>query len=336
MSDRSAPPAVKPLSIGILGAAKIAPKALIEPARRRSDVAVVAVAARDPARARAYAAEHGIPRVLPDYGALVADPAIDAVYVALPNGLHGRFTEAALTAGKHVLLEKPSAANADEGAHLVALAARADRVLMEAFHYFFHPLTARWRGLLREGAVGELRRVSASFHTHLPEDDVRFQFAHAGGSTMDLGCYCLHALRWATGAEPEVVAATAVERPRGIDVSMRARLAFPQGVSGDLACGMDRPEGFACELVVEGTAGRLRVENPFLPHLGHRLQVTGAVELDERVAGGITYDHQLEAFLGAVRRAVPPPTGGADAVCTLRAIDAVYIASGLGVRQPTP
>src|SRR5881227_3230768 len=100
-----------PVRIGILGAARIAPMALIRPARNVAAAKVVAVAARDHARAQAFAREHGIERALDSYEALVADPDIDAIYNPLPNSLHGKWTMAALAAGKHVLCEKPFTAN---------------------------------------------------------------------------------------------------------------------------------------------------------------------------------------------------------------------------------
>src|ERR1700732_2148465 len=108
-----------PLRIGILGAAKIAPNALIKPARRVDEVEVVEVAARDKAKADKFAKKQRIGRVHDSYDALLADPDIDAIYNPLPNGLHGRWTIAALKAGKHVLCEKPFTANADE-ARMVA------------------------------------------------------------------------------------------------------------------------------------------------------------------------------------------------------------------------
>src|SRR5262245_13249492 len=123
------------LRIGVLGAAPIAVAALIRPARRLPDVAVVAVAARDPGRARRFAAWHRIPRVHESYAALLDDPAIDAVYIPLPNSLHAYWTIRALQAGKHVLCEKPLAANALVAEQVASAAARTNRVLVEAFHY---------------------------------------------------------------------------------------------------------------------------------------------------------------------------------------------------------
>src|ERR1700676_3838384 len=146
------------IRIGVLGAARIAPAALLRPARHVPDVEVVAVAARDRDRATAFAAKHGIGRVLSSYEELVSDPGIDAVYNPLPNGLHGRWTKAALAAGKHVLCEKPFTANADE-ARDVAAAIPPGVVVMEAFHYRYHPVFRRALELLDEGAVGTVRRI---------------------------------------------------------------------------------------------------------------------------------------------------------------------------------
>ncbi|MBW2314770.1 MAG: Gfo/Idh/MocA family oxidoreductase, partial [Deltaproteobacteria bacterium] len=126
------------LRVGVLGAARIAPMALLRPARQVPGVEVSAVAARDVDKARRFAGKHGIPRVFESYDALLADPDVDAVYVPLPNGLHADWTIRAIEAGKHVLCEKPFTANAGE-AERVAKAARAsDRVVMEAFHWRYH------------------------------------------------------------------------------------------------------------------------------------------------------------------------------------------------------
>ena len=120
--------------IGVLGAARITPAAVIRPARATAEAEVVAIAARDRGRADTFAAKHGVPQVLGDYGALIASPDIDAVYNPLPNGLHARWTDAALEAGKHVLCEKPFTANAEEAEQNAATAARTGLVVMEAFH----------------------------------------------------------------------------------------------------------------------------------------------------------------------------------------------------------
>src|SRR5881296_1779309 len=118
-----------PLRFGILGAARIAPMALVRPARRVPEATVLAVAARDPERARRFASRHSIPRVHESYEALLADPEIEAVYNPLPNALHAEWTIRALEAGKHVLCEKPFARRAHEVEEAFDLAKREGLVL---------------------------------------------------------------------------------------------------------------------------------------------------------------------------------------------------------------
>src|SRR6201985_1995904 len=174
-----------PVRIGVFGAARITPTALIKPARGNAEVVVAAVAARDLSRAQAFAAKHGIARVHDSYAALIADPDLDAVYTPLPTGLHGRWTRAALTAGKHVLCEKPFTANAAEAREIAALAADSDRVVMEAFHYRYHPLTLRAEEIIASGELGTLQHVEAALCFPLPKfSDIRYNYELAGGATM--------------------------------------------------------------------------------------------------------------------------------------------------------
>ncbi len=156
------------IRIGVLGAARIAPMALIRPARQSTSVTVAAIAARDPERARRFAGKHGIATVHTSYEEMIADPEIDAIYNPLPNGLHGRWTIAAVRAGKHVLCEKPFTANADEARAVQDAIRDSGRVVMEAFHYRYHPVAARMVEIVRSGELGELRHVEARFAAPIP------------------------------------------------------------------------------------------------------------------------------------------------------------------------
>src|ERR1700728_105448 len=175
------------LKIGVLGAARIAPAALIKPARRTGRAEVTVVAARDPAKAAQYAKANKIPRVVDSYEALLADPELDAVYIPLPNGLHGHWTVAALNAGKHVLCEKPFTANADEARHVAeAAAAHPGLVVMEAFHYQYHPMTRRLVEIVQSGELGVIKEIDMSFSAPLAKpNDIRYQLDLAGGAMMD-------------------------------------------------------------------------------------------------------------------------------------------------------
>ncbi|HEY5848026.1 MAG TPA: Gfo/Idh/MocA family oxidoreductase, partial [Microlunatus sp.] len=219
------------IRIGLLGAARIAPFAVINPARRHPDVEVTAVAARELSRAQRFAARHAIPRAYGSYADLLTDPAIDAVYIGLPNALHGRWIAAAVAAGKHVLCEKPLTANADEAGSVAELvAARPDLVVMEAFHYRYHPLMERLLKIIESGELGRIERLAASFCFPVPPPgNIRWSYELAGGALMDAGVYPIHLLRTLTGAEPEVVAAEARTRRPGVDRLFRADLLFPGG-----------------------------------------------------------------------------------------------------------
>ena len=225
--------------IGILGAARIAPSAVIKPARNIGEAVVAAVAARDRSRADAFASKHAIPNVRDSYAALVADPEIDAIYNPLPNGLHAEWTIAALEAGKHVLCEKPFTANAKEAEAVAAVAARTGLVVMEAFHYRYHPLAQRMREIVESGELGTIRRVETALCFPLPKfSDIRYQYDLAGGATMDVGTYTVHMARLLGCEEPEVVSAEAKLRTPDVDRAMRAELTFPSGHTGRITCSM--------------------------------------------------------------------------------------------------
>jgi predicted dehydrogenase len=324
-------PAATPLRIGILGAARIAPMALIRPARAVPEAEVVAVAARDPARAQAFAAKHGVPRTCESYQALIEDPGIDAVYNPLPNALHCEWTLRALEAGKHVLCEKPIAANAGEAERMAAAAEACGRQLVEAFHWRYHPLAARMREVVRSGELGELRRVEASLCIpFLLPGDIRFRFELGGGATMDTGCYAINLVRFLAEAEPEVVSAQVRRSSPDVDRWMRAELAFPDGRSGRVECSLFSAKLLSVRARVIGSRGELDVFNPIAPHLYHRLRVrSDGAARTQRVAGDATYVHQLRAFVAHVRGGERMSTDARDAVANMRVIDAVYDRAGM-------
>ncbi len=323
-----------PLRIGTLGAARITPMALLGPARTLPDAEVVAVAARDVERGRRFAAKHSVPRVLESYEALVGDPAIDAVYNPLPNGLHCEWTIRALEAGKHVLCEKPIAANAREAKRMADAAERSGRVLAEAFHWRYHPLAARMREILDGGGVGRVRHVEVFTCVPLPiPGDIRYRLDLAGGALMDIGCYAVNMARFLGAEEPEVVGAEArLSSPR-VDRWMRIELRFPGGVTGRITCALFSAQLLRLSARVEGESGRLSVLNPLAPHFFHRLRVHTALGTkSERVTGEATYTAQLRAFVRWVREGVAMPSDGADGVRNMRVIDAAYEKAGLGRR----
>ena len=326
-----------PLRIGVLGAARIAPSALIKPAKDNADVVVAAVAARDGSRARAFAAKHGIARVHESYEALIADPDLDAVYNPLPNGLHGKWTRAALAAGKHVLCEKPFTANAAEAREIADLAAKSDRVVMEAFHYRYHPLALRTEQIIASGELGKLERVEAALCFPLPKfSDIRYNYSLAGGAMMDAGCYAVHMARTFGGSTPEVVSAQAKLRDPQVDRAMTAELRFAEGHTGRVRCSMWSSRLLEITAHVVGDRGEVRLFNPVTPQFFHRLSIRSSDgKRVERFPRRPSYAYQLDAFAGAVLRGEPVKTTPADAIENMTVIDAIYRAAGLPLRQPS-
>jgi predicted dehydrogenase len=323
---------------GILGAARIAPNAMVKPAAEESEAEVTAVAARDLERARRFSAKHKIPTAYGSYAQLLTDRSIDAVYIALPNGLHGRWTKAALEAGKHVLCEKPFTANAEEAASVAEAARRSGLVVMEAFHYRYHALMARMLEILDSGELGGITTMEAWLCFPLvPANNVRWDYQLAGGALMDAGCYPIHLLRTLAGAEPEVSSATAKTRRAAVDRLLQAELAFPSGYTGLITASMLSRRVLGAGARVSGTRGTMEVFSPYVPQLVHRLVVRSdtrrAVEHVPRQPS--TYARQLRAFTGAILRGEPLLTGPDDAVANMTVIDACYVAAGLPLREPS-
>jgi predicted dehydrogenase len=326
------------LRIGILGAARIAPTAVVKPSRRTKKATVVAVVARDRERAVAFADKHHVDRVHASYEELVNDPDIDAVYNPLPNGLHGYWTIAALKAGKHVLCEKPFTANADEARSVVEVTgAHPGLVVMEAFHYQYHPLTRRLIEIIRSGELGPVSNIDVAFSAPLwKKGDIRYRLDLAGGAIMDMGCYPVSLLRLLAPG-PRVIDARAKLSSPGVDRAMDANFSLSDGGSAHIGCSMFSTSVLRMHAQITGENGKISVFNPFSPQYGHRVKVTTSLgSRKERFSRKATYDYQLEAFAAAVEEGAPIPTTAVDAIRTMELIDSIYTAAGLPLRQPTP
>jgi len=329
-------PKTQPLRIGTLGASRIAPSALIRPARRNSQVAIVGVAARDRNRAEKYARKHGIPQVYDNYDELINDPDIEAVYNPLPNSLHAEWTIKALRAGKHLLCEKPIAANAAEARMMAETAAAENLHLMEAFHWRYHPMALRIIDVVRAGEIGAITHIDASLCVpYLVLGDIRYQLDLAGGAMMDLGSYTVSILRHVTGEEPDVVWAAGALSSPGVDRMMEVQLRFPSGATGHMRASLFSRRLLSIYCRIEGETGQIHAQNPFFPQMGlARVKIqTSSGARTELFGLPTTYDKQLEAFVSLVRENRPVPTDGWDGVRNMRVIDDVYRAAGLRPRS---
>jgi predicted dehydrogenase len=311
-----------PLGWGVLGTGGIVRRWL--PGFRAAGETLVALGSRDRERAASAAAELGAARG-GTYQDVLSDPAVEAVYVALPNALHAEWTIRAAEAGKHVLCEKPLAPSVADCEAMVAACARHGVHLVEAFMYRYHP---RWhvvRRLLQEGRIGEVRLVRAAFGFRMgPERDadVRLSSELGGGALQDVGCYCVNATRWFLG-EPTAVRGLAVDRRgRGVDTHAAAVLEYPDGVLAELSCSLDSALGQSVEIV--GQRGRIVLPMAFLPGNGEaRVEVVDAAgERREVVPGVDQYRLEVEAFRALVRDGTPTLIPGSDGAATQRVIAA--------------
>ncbi|GGD79379.1 Gfo/Idh/MocA family protein [Croceicoccus mobilis] len=322
------------LGIGCLGAARIAPEVIVNPAKVRGDVDLVAIAGRDQERAREFAECHGFLRALPDYGAVIADPDVTLVYNPLPISHHAHWSIAALEAGKDVLCEKPFAMNAKE-AQAVLDAARANgRRVIEAMHYRYHPsflLALEWA---RTGRIGRIEGVEAHLHVAIPDNgglEIRHLPETGGGAFMDLGCYPLSYALCLMGERPVDVRAQGTRTARGVDEAMSATLTFANGVEAQLSASMAMDVETSSKLEITGSAGLIRFDNPCVPHLGYALELETA---DGIVRPAIdrttTYLHQMNTLVAALRSGASMPAEGQAIMDQQSVLDQVYQAAGMG------
>jgi predicted dehydrogenase len=220
---------------GVLGNARIARICVIPAIQKSRNGTVRALATRSPEVARDVAAKNSIDQVYDSYDVLLTDPAIDAVYIPVPNHLHHPWTLGTLKAGKHVLCEKPLACSAQEAQEMAKTATDAGVLLMEAFMYRFHPRSQRIKQMVSDGEIGTLRLVRSAFCYQMGEDilkdphEARLKPEMGGGALLDIGCYSVSVARWLSGTEPTQVQAEAVYHPGGVDVHFVGLLRFPNG-----------------------------------------------------------------------------------------------------------
>lgn len=297
-------------------------------AREASDVEIAAVASRSRESAERYAHQHGIERAYGAYESLLADPEIDVVYISLPNSMHVEWTLRALEAGKHVLCEKPLSRRADEASRCFDLAERQGRLLMEAFMYRHHPQTQRVVELVSAGAVGPLRLVRATFSFELPDSaNVRLRRELEGGALMDVGSYCVSAIRLLAG-EPLRVTAQQVLGGDGVDVGFVATALCP----GDVLAHFDAGMSFAVrdELEVVGAHGSLFLDDPW--HcVDPRIELRGPTGTESIEIPRVNpYRLEAENMSAAIRGEEPLLLGREDGVGQARTIEALYEAADSG------
>jgi predicted dehydrogenase len=310
------------LRVGIVGASNIAPTTIVEPARKRNDVVVTAVASRNPERAAKFAEKHGIAHAALGYADLFAREDVDIVYVGLPPSEHAAVSIAALNAGKAVLCEKVFAMDVGEARDMVAAAEKVRRPLIEAILYRFHPMIVRAIDIVATGQLGVIRKADVTAKATLPKipNGIGWNPSLGGGALLEFGCFPVHLLRSILGKEPEVISATAAWED-GVDVSGDASLKFGDA-SASIACAINAKPSI--NLVLEGDKGRIEINNYLLPQHGYRFQVQAKeLSIDEMSPVGSPYDAQLAHVVEVMMGRARPLTGGPDAIANMVVIDAI-------------
>ena len=307
---------------GIISTADIN-RLVIPPAQESPGIDLVGVASRTQERADEYAAEWGIPRAYGSYEALLADPEIECVYISLPNTMHTEWSIKSVEAGKHVLCEKPFTRHPDDVTAAWDAADRAGRILSEAFMWRHNPQTSRLRGLIDEGAIGEVRLIRSAFSYSLyEEDNIRLRTDVEGGALMDVGCYCVSGSRFAAGAEPVQAYGSAWYGPTGTDWVFTGSLRFPGDVLAIFDCGTALPN--RDELEVVGSEGSLFLDDPW--HAGTpviELRRGGEVERIEHQPAN-SYRLELENVGAAAAGEAELLLGRDDAMGQARTLEALH------------
>ena len=323
---------VRRLNWGIVGTAGIG-RGQVAPAIQGSQHGrVAAIASRDEDRARRYAAELDIGKVYGEYGALLADDDIDAVYIPLPNSLHSEWIERSAEAGKAILCEKPLATSAAEAAHAIEVCERRNIHLMEGFMYRFHPQTLRVQEVIKSGEIGEVREVHAHLSVNIRRDadatNIRFQPELGGGALLDMGCYSVSIARMCFASEPErVTGLLRTDNTFGVDMSVAALLEFEAGVA--LVGGSFEADGNGSYKIV-GTLGSIEVPRGIIPGLDTRAGEGLVIVCDkdsnrrEEVFEPVNqYRLMIDAFCEAVLKGEAVPLPPWESLNNMKVLDAI-------------
>ena len=248
---------------GILGTANIARWGMIPGMKLANNCELYAIAGRSAEKAKSFAEQFGFEKYYGSYDELLADEAVQAVYVPLPNDIHLKWVEAALKAGKHVLCEKPMAMNAGEARQMFKTAQENGRYLMEAYAYLHSPYVESLKTVIKSGMIGDVDYIDTAFVTQGYKEDFRLHKEFGGGAMYDLGCYCTTMILSFIDSEPEFVKADAEFSDLGVDMMTAGIIRFANGARASFNVGMILGENTNSRydrLYIHGTKGSVRSE----------------------------------------------------------------------------
>jgi predicted dehydrogenase len=318
---------------GVLGYAKIARENVIPAILRSANAELHLLASRDGAKAAEARARFPGLQTCGSYEELLRDPAVDAVYIPLPNNLHREWTIKAAEHGKHILCEKPLALTAAEAREMVDACAAHRVTLMEAFMYRYTDRTRQVQAVVRSGALGEIKHLRASFCFMLANPaSIKLRPELGGGALYDIGCYPINfaglvadEIAGRPGASRPKTVAAACTREGGVDTSFSALLRYPSGLAAALHCSIRSHRSMGAALI--GTEGTLEVPDTFLDPAGTLTLVRGDERREIPVAESDRYRLEVEDFSAALQEGRPPLLGLAESVRNLEIIDRLFAAS---------
>ncbi|OMH25829.1 Gfo/Idh/MocA family protein [Motiliproteus sp. MSK22-1] len=321
---------MEPVRFGILGNAKIARTQVIPALKQSPYCTPVAIASRNKESSQAAALEMGLEQAFGGYDELLADPDIEAVYIPLPNHLHLPYCLRALSAGKHVLCEKPIGLDTEQVETLISAQKKHGLVLQEAFMVRVHPQWLRVKELIQQGAIGDVRTVNITFsYYNRDPQNVRNQPGIGGGALLDVGCYGSYLSRFVFDDEPlRVVSLMEQDSDFGVDCLTSALMEFPKG-QAFFSCGTQLVP--TQKASIQGTKGRIEIEIPFNPYAEQpaRLWLDDGSRLGNQAAEKILLDPvnqyrlQADQFALAVRQGTPPAVSLEDSLANAKVLDAI-------------
>jgi D-xylose 1-dehydrogenase (NADP+, D-xylono-1,5-lactone-forming) len=320
---------------GVLGYARIARDSVIPAILRADNSEFYALASRSESKLAEARTRFSIPQTYASYEDLLRDPAVDAVYIPLPNSEHREWTTRAAAHGKPILCEKPLGLNAAEVREMTAACAANQVTLMEAFMYRYTDRTAKVLEVIRSGVLGEIKYVSASFRYLLDRpDSIKWKPELGGGSLYDVGCYPVNFIGLVVDAaagqpgsghsQPESVSAECV-RTGDIDVIFSGLLKFPSGIVGAVNCGFNAHRRVLAEIA--GTRGLLEIPDTYFDNSGPLTLTTGEERREIMAAKSDRYRHEVEDFASAIIQGRPPQFGLAETLRNAEILDQLFAAA---------
>lgn len=254
----------KTVNWGILGCAKIAETRFLPGLLKAKNAKLYAVASRTKSeKLRRFQEKFNPETVYESYEGLLNDPAVEAVYIPLPNGLHCEWVLKAAEKKKHILCEKPLGVSKAQVEQMVAACEKNGVLLMEAFAYRQSPLTLKAKSLIESGAVGTPQYIESYYGYPLNDlTNVRFSKALEGGATRDVGCYNINLIRYLANAEPLKISAFGrIGEQTGVDEESSVLMEFPNGLKAFSYCSLGIFRSY--EYNVIGDRGRFQVPCEF-------------------------------------------------------------------------